>query len=139
LLADIVARFEKRERNEVARIDQVLSLVTGAGCITNALARHFGEEREGACGHCSYCETGESITLPPARTTDAIPTDFPVGQWKALRAKHPDALGEPRQAARFLCGLTSPALTRARLVRHELFGSLEEIRFQTILNFCSTE
>jgi ATP-dependent DNA helicase RecQ len=62
-----------------------------------------------------------------------------VGQWKALRAKHPDALGEPRQAARFLCGLTSPALTRARLVRHELFGSLEEIRFQTILNFCSTE
>jgi len=138
LLADMNARFLKREQNEVARIEQVLALVTGNTCITNALARHFGEERERPCGHCSFCETGQPAKLPPAKTIDSIPPSFPVSTWTALRANHPDALGEPRQAARFLCGLSSPGIAKARLGRHDLFGSLEEIPFQTVLEFCSS-
>ncbi|MEZ5432806.1 MAG: hypothetical protein R3F31_16900 [Verrucomicrobiales bacterium] len=43
------------------------------------------------------------------------------------------ALRQPRQLARFLCGLTSPATTRARLGRHDLFGSLHEVAFQDVL------
>ena len=136
LLAEMNARFQKRERNEVDRIDQLLALVGGNGCITNALARHFGEERDRPCGHCSYCETGHAANLPPPRAVDIVPADFPQSTWAALRAQHPDALGQPRQAARFLCGLSSPALTRAKLGRHALFGSLEEIRFQTVLDYC---
>jgi ATP-dependent DNA helicase RecQ len=35
--------------------------------------------------------------------------------------------------ARFLCGITSPAVTRARLGRHADFGALSEFPFQKIL------
>ena len=51
----------------------------------------------------------------------------------ALRAEHPAALGQPRQLARFLCGLSSPATTRAKLSRHELYGALAAHRFAAVL------
>ena len=51
----------------------------------------------------------------------------------ALVAAHPEALATPRQRARFLCGLTSPATTRAKLTRHPLFGALAEQRFADVL------
>ena len=49
---------------------------------------------------------------------------------------HPDALGEPRQQARFLAGITSPATTRAKLTRDPLFGSLADRRFADVLAWC---
>ena len=48
----------------------------------------------------------------------------------------PDALGQPRQQARFLCGLTSPALTRARLSSNPLFGILAAHHFDDVLAWC---
>ena len=42
----------------------------------------------------------------------------------------------PRQQARFLCGLTSPALTKAKLSKHALFGTLESQRFLDVLGWC---
>ena len=50
-----------------------------------------------------------------------------------LTAEHPTALGSPRQRARFLCGLSSPATTKAKLSRHALFGALAEQRFADVL------
>jgi ATP-dependent DNA helicase RecQ len=35
--------------------------------------------------------------------------------------------------ARFLCGIASPAVTRAKLGRHPDFGALGEIPFRKIL------
>ncbi|HEY3613138.1 MAG TPA: hypothetical protein VGK92_05505, partial [Gaiellales bacterium] len=55
----------------------------------------------------------------------------------ALSAAHPDALGAPRQLARFLCGLSSPATTRTKLTRHELYGALAAQRFADVLALCS--
>jgi ATP-dependent DNA helicase RecQ len=42
-------------------------------------------------------------------------------------------LGHPRQAARFLCGLSSPRLTKDKLTRHELFGVFDGRRFADVL------
>jgi ATP-dependent DNA helicase RecQ len=39
----------------------------------------------------------------------------------------------PRPCARFLCGLTSPATSRAKLTRDPLFGVLAERRFADVL------
>ena len=50
---------------------------------------------------------------------------------------HPAALGEARPAARFLCGLGSPALMRAKLTKHPLFGKLETVRFGDVLAWCA--
>jgi len=57
------------------------------------------------------------------------------GALRALEAMYPDALGAPRQRARFLCGLTSPATSRAKLTRGPLFGVLGAKRFADVLRW----
>ncbi len=43
------------------------------------------------------------------------------------------ALRAPRQIARFLCGITSPATTRDRLTKNDAFGLLDHHPFQKVL------
>jgi ATP-dependent DNA helicase RecQ len=40
-----------------------------------------------------------------------------------------------RQLARFLCGISSPAVTRDRLTRHDAFARLESIPFSKVLEY----
>lgn len=133
---DLASRFLKREQAEAARLKQVLSLITHDGCQTNALVSYFGAQRTEPCGHCAFCLTGRAATLPPPRETRPPEELLDLPAWQAIRASHPDALGEARQQARFLCGLTSPALSRARLGRHTLFGTLESLPFADVLAWC---
>ena len=51
----------------------------------------------------------------------------------ALERAHPEALSDPRQRARFLLGLASPALSAFRLQKHALFGALEGAAFAQVL------
>jgi ATP-dependent DNA helicase RecQ len=136
LAAELARRFLRREAVEVERLQRVLELVTRDGCQTNALLAYFGEQRPEPCGHCSFCETGRPARLPPAAPLPPIDTVADAAAVRALGAAHPAALGEPRQRARFLCGLSSPALTRDRLSRHPLFGALEGHRFAEVLAWC---
>ncbi|MBV9850788.1 MAG: RecQ family ATP-dependent DNA helicase, partial [Armatimonadetes bacterium] len=136
LVAELRGRFEKREAQEQARLQQVLDLVTHDGCQANALVGYFGETRSAPCGHCTHCATGRTAILPPAYEAPPIETLLDLAEWQALRAAHPAALGEARQAARFLCGLGSPALMRAKLTKHPLFGTLEAMRFGDVLAWC---
>ena len=57
----------------------------------------------------------------------------PVDELVELRAGHPRALGGARQMARFFCGISSPALTTAKLTRHPRFGSAAEAPFGQVL------
>jgi ATP-dependent DNA helicase RecQ len=138
LVAALMERFLHREGQEIARIGQVLELVEHDGCQTNALVGYFGENRPEPCGHCTFCVTGKPQRLPALETDPPLPAAWDAAAFAQLRAAHPDALGETRQSARFLCGLTSPALTRAKLARHPLFGSLETRRFQEVLDMLAT-
>ena len=135
LLAELLERFERRERQEIARISQIVKLITHEGCQTNFLTRHFGEERAEPCGHCTWCETRSPTLLPPASAPPPIEQVADREAVRALAAAHPHALGEPRQRARFLCGLSSPALTKAKLSRHPLYGSLSRRRFAEVLDW----
>jgi ATP-dependent DNA helicase RecQ len=138
LTGELVQRFTGRERQEIARLQAVLSLITHDGCQVNALVGHFGEVRERPCGHCTHCLTGERQRLPDPPARPALPAGLDVAAVSALGEEHPQALGEPRQVARFLCGLSSPRLSRARLGRHPLYGALEDRRFAEVLGWCLT-
>jgi ATP-dependent DNA helicase RecQ len=152
LVAELRGRFERREAKEIERLQHVLRLVHTPGCQTNALVAYFGELRAAPCGHCSGCQASGASTGPSsaprspssARGREPLSSDPPEREPDAastvdrqalreLAAAHPRALGETRQLARFLCGLTSPATTRARLSRHALFGSLAERRFGQVM------
>lgn len=158
LVDELHGRFERREAKEIERLQQVLRLVHTPGCQTNALVAYFGELRAAACGHCSGCRASaapaEGRTAPgstaPGSTGAATARERPFAEppersepeaalpvdrhaLRELALAHPRALGEARQLARFLCGLSSPATTRARLSRHALFGALAERRFSQVL------
>ncbi len=138
LVDRLAERFERREQAETERIQRVVALVTHAGCQVNELVGYFGDVRDEPCGHCSFCLDGVAQRLPPSA---AVP---PVGEvvdgpaLAALATAHPEALETPRQRARFLCGITSPATTRARLTREPIFGSLADRRFADVLAWCET-
>lgn len=136
LTDSLMERFQRREEMEIARIQQVLDLVTHEGCQTNALVGYFGEERSEPCGHCTYCRLGAVRALPTEEPRPPMPAGIDTVHLAALRADYPEALNHPRQVARFLIGLTSPALTRAKLSRDPLFGALEEHRFAEVLAWC---
>ncbi len=130
-------RFAAREAAEIARLEQVLSLVHATACQGAALARHFGEELPGPCGRCSFCRTGVTPARAPSLATSAVTDPVDRAAFAALRDAHPRALGHPRQAARFLCGLPSPATTQAKLGRHRLFGAASTRPFGGVLAWCT--
>jgi ATP-dependent DNA helicase RecQ len=138
LIEGLLERFARRERAETARIENVLALVTNDGCQVRALVGYFGETLEEPCGHCSHCLTGRAQRLPEPEPKPPLETSVDAEALAALRSDHPDALGTPRQQARFLAGITSPATTRSRLTRDPLFGSLAERRFLDVLAWCES-
>ena len=122
-------RCVRREEQEIARLAEVFDLVTSNACQTGALCRHFGEELPGPCGHCTWCSQRSPVTLPVTRAAEfhaALRT-----QIATLRRQHP-LLQDATVLARFLSGVTSPGLSKAKLSSHALFGALADVPFATI-------
>ncbi|MDA1014142.1 MAG: RecQ family ATP-dependent DNA helicase [Planctomycetota bacterium] len=125
---DLHQRMVHREKRDLERLNEVVRLVTDPGCQVSRLSAHFGEPLDSDCGHCSHClNAGVVATIPgrPASTIDE-------GIWQqaqAVRREHAAALASPNRFARFLCGISSPRLTQAKLSRHDLFGVFEAIPF----------
>jgi ATP-dependent DNA helicase RecQ len=132
LVDSLQERAARREKAEIDRLGDVIGWVQLAECQVHALGRRFGDEEQTPCGHCSWCEgSGAPLVVPPRAAVD-IPPGV-IEQAAALRQEHPEPLSEPRALARFLCGVGSPRLTRARLTGHELFGRLRKVPFSEIL------
>ncbi len=134
LASDLTAKFEARERGEQERLARVPALMQASECLTNLLVGYFGEVRETPCGHCSFCRTGRAAIMPPVPPIAPLEEIVPLGELNALADANPAALGTPRQRARFLCGLTSPSLSKARLTRNRLFGAAEDHAFEEVLS-----
>jgi ATP-dependent DNA helicase RecQ len=137
LVAELAERFARHEAREVARVQQVLGLVESPTCQVNALTGYFGQRRQEPCGHCTVCLDGP-VRLPAPSRQPPIGSVVDCDALAALAHAHAGALGEPRQVARFLCGLSSPGLSAARLGRHALFGALEGQRFADVLAWCES-
>ena len=133
LVDALVERFAARERAEIERVRMPLALAVLEGCRTNALIRYFGEERSRAVRPLLVLHRRRSPPLPDAAAVPALASAVSEPELAALIAEHPGALGTPRQQARFLCGIMSPATSRSRLGRHPVFGSLVEQRFADVL------
>jgi len=127
----LVERFETRERKDVERVRQVVQFAAEPGCIVRHLLEHFGEALGRDCGHCSSCSGHSKRVVPIA--ADSKPVKLDHGKIAALQMKNPKELGSARQMARFLCGLTSPLVTQAKLHKAAEFGSLATTPFHLVL------
>ncbi|MEA2063456.1 MAG: C-terminal helicase domain-containing protein, partial [Gemmatimonadota bacterium] len=125
-------RFQSREEKDIARVQRMLHFAEQDGCLTRYLLKYFGETRND-CGHCNRCEGASGQPLPPARYPSL--GDEEAEQLRSLCGEGHEALATPRQIARFLCGISSPAATRARLRDQQMFGIYESVPFCKVLAF----
>jgi ATP-dependent DNA helicase RecQ len=128
-------RFLERERRDIDRVHWVLEYVEAEGCLTRRLLAHFGENLPADCGHCGRCLGQACEPLPPPQSRELGPSEAALRD--RLRAELHAALASPRQMARFLCGLSSPATSRAKLTKHPDFGALADVPFARVLAFVS--
>ena len=131
LTKEMAASFEAHEQMEIERIHRMLDYAGGERCLTGNLLDYFGETIED-CGHCSICQGEAPGELPTRKRADIDAGD--LSGFEALVESNPTALGRPRQQARFLCGLSSPAVSAVRGLRGNLlFGRCAEVPFAEVL------
>jgi ATP-dependent DNA helicase RecQ len=126
---ELHAYFRDSERAEIERLHAMLALFESRECLSRRLAEWFGDDRAPVrCGHCSACH-GKVAHLPDPEPLDPLEDNTIerlagelVQQLAASTETHPVT---PDLVARFLCGLTSPLLTRLKARRLSGFGALE--------------
>ncbi|MCB1207011.1 MAG: RecQ family ATP-dependent DNA helicase [Verrucomicrobiae bacterium] len=124
-------RFSSREDAEIARLHDVVALCETSRCLPQQLIAHFGEKIE-PCGRCDVCFGARSGgPLPASKRGELTLEDAAL--IREMKAIHHPALRQPRQLARFFCGLSSPATTREKLHRHDHFGALADVPFLEVL------
>ena len=137
--------FAVRETRDLERLQGVLDFAGYRGCLTRRLLQYFGEasgdEAVAGCGTCTSCQEGvpataKSVGVAPREIpASAVPPISPeqAASVRSLVAEGRASLRTPRQLARFLCGLSSPATTRERLGKHAAFGVLSRVPFAEVL------
>ncbi len=133
-LADqLYSRIIKREQAEIQRLQQVLEFVENYSCQTAMLAAHFDEKMEQACGHCGVCLNGKTA-LPP-REAGIISENIKQQINRLIDEEGAQILQNSHVLARFLCGVSSPQLSKSKLTKHPLFSVLESVPFKQIQAF----
>ena len=123
--------FHRHEQMEISRIESMLAYAQSATCLTARLLDYFGEPIE-PCGHCGICLGDQPAALHQRQHTSIKSLD--LSGFQQLVAQHPKALTRPRQQARFLCGMNSPAVSATRGLRgNPLFGSCAPVTFAEVL------
>ena len=143
----LIHLFQQRETSDLARLQDIVEHALSPDCLYQSLLSHFGEVME-PCGHCSRCqEVSPPEELPATATPDPSSDDLAVIQ-ELIGQKHP-GLRSPRQLARFLCGMTSPATSyywylpegarkKERITNHDAYALLETHGFQDVLTLCES-
>lgn len=123
--------FSEREIRDIKRIHSVINFANNPACLSQQLMQYFGEAGAQPCGICNHCRSNPpaQVNLPPAAPLTSAQQTLVV----SLKNEGHAMLRQPRQLARFLCGLPSPATSRSTLKSHRAFGALAEVSFPALL------
>lgn len=128
----IYQQAKERETRELHRLSQIIELLQLPTCQVASLCRHFGEELQSNCGHCSRC-LGKALDPLAQRTGETLLPDQ-VEVIRSAVAELSVKLSDEIQVARFLCGLPLPVISRAQLQKDVRFGCLEDLPFRTVVD-----
>ncbi|REC93636.1 RecQ family ATP-dependent DNA helicase [Kushneria indalinina] len=120
--------FCTRERADIERLSQMLSLFESDTCLTRRLALHFGDTNAPErCGHCSVCD-GHVARLPAPPTSTPLESHSFEALAGPLIARHQEQFQRaptPERVAHFLCALAMPVFTPLKVRGLKTFGALE--------------
>jgi ATP-dependent DNA helicase RecQ len=134
LLDTLYQLFVQRESRDITRIHSILTYANNPKCLSQQLIEYFGEAAS-PCGICNHCRA-QSVT-PVAELERAPLSQLQVELIQQLKSEGYLQLQHPRQLARFLCGLPSPATSRSSLKSNSAFGALTKAAFPVVLDACA--
>lgn len=131
LASSLHTYFETSEKDAMARIYNVVDLITARACLTRGLARHFGDEKTvpiAGCGHCSFCITRKPVSFDREQNRSRLGR-INEKKFRAILAAT-TVRDDPRFLARVAFGISSPRVTKEKLGKHEVFGSMDDCDFE---------
>jgi ATP-dependent DNA helicase RecQ len=128
LAESLYARSVARQKQEIARLRQVVELAENPGCQVAVLCQYFGETQVKPCGHCTRCLGHDREEKPRDHIAPPLDEAIFTAALAVQRANLP-VLADPVVMARWLCGINSPALSKSKLSSHRLFGALGQQSF----------
>lgn len=131
LSQELLDLFKNKEDSEIARISNMINLFESDECLSGKLASYFGENREGIkCGHCSVCD-GSVARMP--RTTLQSLNPEKIDELLNEFLKKTDQNITMESCTCFLCGITTPLLTKLKCRSIPGFGALESYPYSEVL------
>ena len=138
IIATVYQQIEARERDDMARIHQVIDLITTRSCISRGLAKHFGDEQsvaEAGCGNCSFCQMKRPVGFAQNQKLSRKGR-INEAKFKAILNATP-IRDDPRFLARVAFGIGSPRVTMEKLGKNAVFGSMDDCDFEVCAIGCS--
>jgi ATP-dependent DNA helicase RecQ len=128
--------FAAKESHEIQRIHAMLDFFESDACLSGRLARYFGDEiGTDRCGHCSFCMSGR---VAIAQTVKRQPLNaFHFREVTDEFVRKAGRLSSVLNVTKFLCGVSSPALTKLNAKRLSHFGVLERYPFLEVRRWVS--
>lgn len=130
LSATLTGMFKKKEKTEINRIHKMLKFFESDSCLSVGLSNYFGETGIRNCGHCSVCKSGKVI-IPPAQKKEPL-SSYP---YKVTVREIVELMGDqlnPTKTTKFLCGISTPLLSRHKVKQLSNFGLFEEYPFKEV-------
>lgn len=118
--------LEQKEKEALLRTREVVDLITANRCYASKLTEHFGMSLPNGkekCGHCSFCETGNPVELPPK---ESRPLDRERISMVLDTCKVRD---DPRFLARVAFGIRSPRVNELKMQYTQAWESMMDQDF----------
>ncbi len=135
LAESLTAHFQAMEDREIARLARLVTFFESPGCLTAALAAHFGDTRAPKqCGHCDGCRGTLGRLAEPS--TASMPPRAEIARSLAALDQRFASEGLPpaslTQQVRFLAGLHGPVFTMLKARTLPGFGACGRHRYADI-------
>ncbi len=133
LALELYNLFEQKEASEIGRIRNMVELFESDQCLSHQLARYFADEKAPEqCGHCSVC-AGQVAKLPGSHHEHHLAAIEQIQQWiEPFLQACPSSVTD-QSVARFLCGITTPLITKTKAKKMEGFATLEHLPFADVV------
>ncbi|WP_432715642.1 RecQ family ATP-dependent DNA helicase [Vibrio sinaloensis] len=129
--------FADKERSDIERIHNLLNLFESQSCLSHTLANYFGDNQAPhQCGHCSVCR-GQVAKF--AESGSSSIDDKQIAIWVEQLSQRAEQPLSNTLKTKFLCGISTPRLTKLKARILAGFGQLENVPFAQVLKHVGGE